>query len=71
MTGGWQNTDALVMLRANDELLENLNLIMLVDAEGRLTAAVHLARLFLPVNGRFDVRFDILFRLAHKRMYNM
>ena len=40
-------SDAIVMLRENEELLENLNLILLVDAEGRLTAAVHLARLFL------------------------
>ncbi len=40
-------TDAMVMLRANEELLENLNLILLVDGEGRLTGAVHLARLFL------------------------
>jgi magnesium transporter len=39
--------DAMVMLRANEELLENLNLILLVDEEGRLTGAVHLARLFL------------------------
>ena len=40
-------TDAMVMLRENEELLENLNLILLVDTEGRLTGAVHLARLFL------------------------
>lgn len=39
--------DAMSMLRENEELLENLNLILLVDAEGRLTAAVPLARLFL------------------------
>jgi Mg/Co/Ni transporter MgtE len=39
--------DAMVMLRANEELLENLNLILLVDGECRLTGAVHLARLFL------------------------
>ena len=39
--------DAMVMLRANEELLENLNLILLVDTEGRLTGSVHLARLFL------------------------
>jgi CBS domain-containing protein/sporulation protein YlmC with PRC-barrel domain len=39
--------DAMVMLRENEELLENLNLILLVDADGRLTGAVHLARLFL------------------------
>ncbi len=40
-------SDAMVMLRANEELLENLNLILLVDPESRLTGAVHLARLFL------------------------
>ena len=40
-------SDAMVMLRENEELLENLNLILLVDGEGRLTGAVHLARLFL------------------------
>jgi len=40
-------TDAMDMLRANEELLENLNLILLVDGEGRLTGAVHLAKLFL------------------------
>ena len=39
--------DALVMLRQNEELLENLNLILLLDTEGRLTGVVHLARLFL------------------------
>ena len=39
--------DAMVMLRDNEELLENLNLILLVDAEGRLTGVVHIARLFL------------------------
>jgi magnesium transporter len=40
-------SDAMVMLRENEELIENLNLILLVDGEGRLTAAVPLARLFL------------------------
>jgi len=40
-------TDAMAMLRENEELLENLNLILLVDEEGRLTGSVHLARLFL------------------------
>jgi magnesium transporter len=40
-------SDSMEMLRANEELLENLNLILLVDGEGRLTGAVHLARLFL------------------------
>jgi sporulation protein YlmC with PRC-barrel domain/CBS domain-containing protein len=40
-------SDAMAMLRENEELLENLNLILLVDGEGRLTASVPLARLFL------------------------
>jgi sporulation protein YlmC with PRC-barrel domain/CBS domain-containing protein len=39
--------DAIAMLQVNEELLENLNLILLVDAEGCLAASVHLARLFL------------------------
>jgi magnesium transporter len=39
--------DALSMLRDNEELLENLNLLLLVDGEGHLTGAVHLARMFL------------------------
>ena len=39
--------DAITLLRENEELLENLNLILLTDAEGRLTASVHVARLFL------------------------
>ena len=39
--------DAMSMLRENEELLENLNLIMLVNSDGRLTGAVPLARLFL------------------------
>src|SRR5580698_3905135 len=39
--------DAIVALKANEELLETLNTIFLVDARGRLTGAVPLARLFL------------------------
>ena len=39
--------DALVALKQNEELLENLNTLFLVDAEDRLKGAVPLARLFL------------------------
>jgi magnesium transporter len=38
---------ALAALRENEELLENLNTIFLIDDEGRLSAAIPLARLFL------------------------
>jgi magnesium transporter len=40
-------TDALSALRGNEDLLENLNTLFLVDADGRLTASVPLARLFI------------------------
>src|SRR5262249_17958553 len=39
--------DALTALRANEDLLESLNTLFLIDAEGRLTAAIPLARLFV------------------------
>src|SRR6266446_2780455 len=39
--------DGLAALRANEDLLETLNVLFLVDAEGRLTAAIPLARLFI------------------------
>jgi magnesium transporter len=39
--------DALGALRANEDLLEQLNTIFLVDAEERLVASVPLARLFI------------------------
>jgi magnesium transporter len=39
--------DALAALRGNEDLLENLNTLFLVDADGRLTASVPLARLFI------------------------
>ena len=39
--------DALSALRGNEDLLENLNTLFLVDADGRLTASVPLARLFI------------------------
>ena len=39
--------DALGALKGNEELLENLNALFLIDAEGRLSAAIPLARLFI------------------------
>jgi CBS domain-containing protein/sporulation protein YlmC with PRC-barrel domain len=39
--------DALGALKGNEELLENLNVLFLIDAEGRLAAAIPLARLFI------------------------
>jgi len=39
--------DALEALRANEDLLEQLNTIFLVDAQERLVAAIPLARLFI------------------------
>jgi magnesium transporter len=42
---------AMAALRENEELLENLNTIFLIDAEGRLSAAIPLARLFLAPEG--------------------
>lgn len=43
--------DALSALRGNEDLLENLNTLFLVDGEGRLTASVPLARLFIAAGG--------------------
>ena len=43
--------DALATLRENEELLESLNMIFLTDEEGRLSAAVPLARLFIAPTG--------------------
>jgi len=40
-------TDALAALKGNEDLLENLTALFLVDAEGRLSGAVPLSRLFL------------------------
>ncbi len=40
-------TDALAALRGNEDLLESLNSVFLVDLDGRLVAAVPLARLFI------------------------
>jgi Mg/Co/Ni transporter MgtE len=39
--------DAFAALRGNEELLEGLNTLFLVDAEGRLAGVVPLARLFI------------------------
>jgi magnesium transporter len=43
--------DALGALRGNEDLLETLNTLFLIDADGRLTAAVPLARLFVASGG--------------------
>ena len=39
--------DAMAALRGNEDLLEALNTLFLIDGDGKLTAAVPLARLFL------------------------
>jgi magnesium transporter len=39
--------DALLALKGNEDLLEGLNTIFLVDADGKLRGAVPLARLFI------------------------
>jgi|SRR5579871_3102986 len=39
--------DAMAALRGNEDQLDNLNSLFLVDGEGRLVAAVSLARLFI------------------------
>jgi sporulation protein YlmC with PRC-barrel domain/CBS domain-containing protein len=39
--------DAMSALKGNEDLLETLNALFLVDAEGKLTASIPLARLFL------------------------
>ena len=43
--------DALSALKGNEELLESLNTLFLVDSEGRLSAAIPLARLFVASGG--------------------
>ena len=44
--------DALVALRGNEDLLENLNHLFLIDPEGRLKGALPLARLFVSPESR-------------------
>lgn len=39
--------DAILALKGNDELLESLNTLLLIDAAGKLTGIVALARLFV------------------------
>ncbi|MBI2679653.1 MAG: magnesium transporter [Candidatus Solibacter usitatus] len=39
--------DALAALKGNEDMLENLNVLFLVDGEGRLVATVPVARLFI------------------------
>jgi Mg/Co/Ni transporter MgtE len=40
-------TDAMAALKGNEDLLETLNTVFLIDGEGKLIAAVPLARLFI------------------------
>ncbi len=55
--------DALSALRGNEDLLENLNTLFLVDADGRLTASVPLARLFIAAGSALlkDLASETLF----------
>jgi len=57
--------EALAALRANEDLLEQLNTIFLVDPQERLAAAVPLARLFVaPADSRLmDLASDPLIRV--------
>ena len=43
--------DALAALRGNEDLIDGLNTLFLVDAEGRLAGSVPLARLFIAGGG--------------------
>jgi len=43
--------DALAALKGNEDMLEGLNTLFLVDDEGRLTASIPLARLFVASGG--------------------
>jgi len=43
--------DAMTALRGSEDLLETLNLLLLVDADGRLVTSVPLARLFAAPGG--------------------
>ncbi len=44
--------DAIAALRANEELLENLNTLFLIDSDEHLVASVPLARLFIADTDR-------------------
>ena len=44
-------TDALGALKGNEDLLESLNTIFLIDADGKLTGAIPVPRLFLAEPG--------------------
>jgi magnesium transporter len=58
--------DALSALRGNEDLLENLNTLFLVDAEGKLTASVPLARLFIAAGGELlkDLASETLLQVS-------
>jgi Mg/Co/Ni transporter MgtE len=58
--------DAMAALRGNEDLLETLNTLFLIDAEGRPVAAIPLARLFIASGGARlrDLATDTLIRVA-------
>lgn len=58
--------DALSALRGNEELLDGLNMLFLVDPDGRLTAAIPLARLFVASGGAKlkDLGIDTLIQVT-------
>ncbi len=45
------SVDAMAALKGNEDLLESLNTLFLIDAEGRPAASVPLARLFIAPSG--------------------
>ena len=58
--------DALSALRGNEDLLDNLNTLFLIDADGKLVAAVPLARLFLASGNSLlrDLASETLIQVA-------
>jgi CBS domain-containing protein/sporulation protein YlmC with PRC-barrel domain len=58
--------DAITALKGNEDLLENLNTIFLLSADGRLTAAVPLARLFIFIaSGNLNLKALSVETLIH------
>jgi magnesium transporter len=51
LPGGSSALDAMAALRTSEDLLDNLNTLFLIDAEGRPLASVPLARLFVAPAG--------------------
>ena len=64
--------DAMAALRADEELLENLNTIFLVDARDRLSGAVPIARLFRAAGASplKDLAIDPLIRVGEDERQN-